>query len=123
MAIPEAGSAASERERRRSLRLLLDVPLIVRGESVEHAPFREETFTISVNAHGALLLLSHKVAVGQALFLTNSETRDEREGRVARFGLPYGGLAQVAVEFRQPAGEFWHVDPLPQSWISAKIVA
>jgi hypothetical protein len=120
MAVPQTGSAPSERDRRRSQRLLLDVPLIVRGESAEHAPFREETFTISVNAHGALLLLSAKVAVGQSLFLTNAETQDEREGRVASFGSPYGGLAQVAVEFRQPAAEFWHVDPPPQSWISAK---
>jgi hypothetical protein len=120
MVTPENGSALSERERRHSQRLLLDVPLIVRGESAEHAPFREETFTISVNAHGALLLLSAKVAIGQALFLMNAETRDEREGRVARFGSPYGGLAQVAVEFPQPAGEFWHVHPLPQGWTSAR---
>lgn len=98
---------ATQQERRRSPRRLLDVPLIVRGESAENHPFREETFTISVSAHGALVLLAAKVALGQTLVLVKPETRQEQEGRVSRLGAPYGGLAQVAVEFSQPVPEFW----------------
>jgi hypothetical protein len=94
-------------ERRRSPRVLADVPLVIRGESAEKQPFHEETFTISVSAYGALVILAAKVALGQTLVLMNPETRVEREGRVARFGSPYGGLAQVAVEFARPAPEFW----------------
>jgi hypothetical protein len=102
-------------ERRRSPRLLLDVALIIRGESAESRPFQEETFTISVSAHGALVLLATKVALGQTLILKNPHTQDEREGRVARLGALYGGLAQVAVEFSRPAPEFWPMSPLTSS--------
>jgi hypothetical protein len=98
---------AAQLERRRSPRRLLDVPLIVRGETAEHTPFREETFTISVSAHGALVLLASHVALGQTIILVKPETRQEQEGRVSRLGAPYGGLAQVAVEFTQPVPEFW----------------
>jgi hypothetical protein len=98
---------AAQLERRRSPRRLLDVPLIVSGETTEKQPFREETFTISVSAHGALVLLANRVALGQTIVLIKPETRQEQEGRVSRLGAPYGGLAQVAVEFAQPVPEFW----------------
>ena len=98
---------AAQLERRRSPRRLLDVPLIVRGETAENQPFQEETFTISVSAHGALVLLASRVALGQTVVLMKPETRQELEGRVSRLGALYGGLAQVAVEFAQPVPEFW----------------
>jgi hypothetical protein len=98
---------AAQVERRRSPRRLLDVPLIVTGETAEKQPFREETFTISVSAHGALVLLASRVALGQTVLLMKPETRQQQEGRVSRLGAPYGGLAQVAVEFAQPVPEFW----------------
>lgn len=98
---------AAQLERRRSPRRLLDVPLIVSGETAEKQPFSEETFTISVSAHGALVLLANRVALGQTIVLIKPETRQEQKGRVSRLGAPYGGLAQVAVEFAQPVPEFW----------------
>lgn len=92
---------------------MLDVALIVRGKSIEGHPFQEETFTISVNGHGALLVLAAKVAMGQALLLVNPLNHTEKEGRVARFGSSFGGLSQVGVEFVVPAPEFW-LDDFPQ---------
>jgi diguanylate cyclase (GGDEF)-like protein len=94
-------------ERRRSERILLDVSVVVRGESTDSQPFQEETFTISVSAHGALLMLASKVTLGQTLFVRNPLTNNEKTARVARFGVPYGGIAQVGVEFPEPAAEFW----------------
>jgi diguanylate cyclase (GGDEF)-like protein len=105
-------------ERRRSERLLLDVPLVVCGESKESKPFQENTFTISVSAHGTLLVLATNVALGQTLFLSNPQTQGQVEGRVVRFGSPYGGLAQVGIDFAQPAPEFWCLESLPHSWRS-----
>ncbi len=89
-------------DRRRSPRLTWDVGLIVRGES-----FSEKTFTISINQHGALLLLEAKVVIGQKIFLWNPLTTNEVESKVVRFGSEYAGLAQVAVEFLVPSTEFW----------------
>ncbi len=100
-------------EHRRSQRLLLDVPLIVRGQSTKQQSFQEETFTIVVSPHGALVVLAAEVAVGQRLLLMNPETRDEREGHVAYLGPPYGGLNQVGIEFTRPSPEFWPISSPP----------
>jgi diguanylate cyclase (GGDEF)-like protein len=94
-------------ERRRSKRKLLDVSLLVRGQSTDSQPFQEETFTISVSAHGALVMLESKVTLGQILLVRNLLTNSEKSVRVASFGLPYGGIAQVGVEFQEEAAEFW----------------
>jgi diguanylate cyclase (GGDEF)-like protein len=94
-------------ERRRSERRALDVPIVVCGDSESKGAFSEETFTISVNAHGALVVLSAQVALGQKLLLRIPDTRREVEARVVRFGPPFGGLARVGVEFARPAPDFW----------------
>jgi hypothetical protein len=103
-------------KQRRSQRLLLDVPLVVCGKSDGKQPFREDTFTLVVSAHGALVVLAAKVAMGQKLLVINPKTWEEREGTVAFFGSPYGGLTKVAIEFTQPAPEFWPVGFPPDDW-------
>jgi hypothetical protein len=105
-------------ERRRSERMLLDVPVIVRGEAADQHSFREETFTVTVSAHGALLLLATGVRLGQKLVLMNPKTSDECEGHVASLGSPYAGLSQVAVEFNRPSPEFWSLPSPPTTWKS-----
>ena len=50
---------------RRSARVLMDVPVVIRGESADQSPFREETFTVTVSAHGALVMLAANVASGK----------------------------------------------------------
>ncbi len=116
----QGATTAIDAERRRSERLLLDVALVVRGESTESKPFQEKTFTISVSAHGTLLVLATKVALGQTLLLSNSHSQDEVVGRVIRFGISYGGLAQVGIDFAQPTPEFWPVESPPDSWRSVR---
>jgi hypothetical protein len=105
-----------EKDIRRSERVLIDVPLMISGKSADHETFREETFTVTVSAHGALVMLAAKVAVGQRLLLMNPANWDEREGRVAYMSKVHGGLAQVAVEFARPSPEFWPVSSPPASW-------
>lgn len=100
---------------RRSERVLVDIPVLIRGESGGRA-FQEETFTVTVSAHGALLMLETEVSLGQKLTVRNPKNSDEREVRVAYKGAVHAGLAQVAVEFRGPAPEFWQMDSPPESW-------
>jgi hypothetical protein len=109
---------ATGADRRRSERLFLDVSLIVRGESAKGKAFLEKTFTISVCAHGALMVMSTKVALGQTLFLKNSWTQKEMEGRVTRFGPLHGNQAQVGINFTQPTLTFWPAVFPPKSWKS-----
>ena len=101
---------------RRSARVLIDVPVVIGGESSDHRAFREETFTVTVSAHGALVMLATKVAPGQKIVVMNPTNWDEREGRVAYAGPLHAGLAQVAVEFAQPAPEFWPISSPPPDW-------
>jgi hypothetical protein len=101
---------------RRSERVLLDVPLVVRGEFGDKRGFREETFTVTLSAHGALVMMETPVAVGQKIVVMNPKNWDEREARVAYFGRPHAGLAQVAFEFSRPAPEFWALDSPPPNW-------
>lgn len=101
---------------RRSERILLDVPVVICGGSAERPAFREETFTVTVSAHGALLMLSTKVGLGQRVTVMNPQNWDEREARVAFLGPDRAGLAQVGVEFVAPAPEFWVIENPPANW-------
>jgi hypothetical protein len=105
-----------EQDARRSERVLIDVPLMVTGKSADQKAFREETFTVTVSAHGALLLLAATVALGQKVVLMNPTNWDEREGRVAYMSKVHAGLAQVAVEFARPSPEFWPISSPPLNW-------
>jgi hypothetical protein len=109
-------SMAGHTGQRRSERILLDVPVVICGEAADHPTFREETFTVTVSAHGALVMLATKVTLGQRLIVMNPQNWDEREGRVSYLGPDRAGLAQVAVEFMQPAPEFWPVTTPPADW-------
>jgi hypothetical protein len=101
---------------RRSERVLMDLPIIVSGESTDHGTFLEETFTVTVSAHGALMMLATQVAIGQKLLLTNPANHGQREARVAYLGHPHAGLSQVGVEFARPSPEFWPINSPPQDW-------
>jgi hypothetical protein len=101
---------------RRSERILLDVPVIICGGPADHPSFREETFTVTVSAHGALVMLAMKVALGQSVVVMNPQNWDEREATVSYLGPDRAGLAQVAVEFVRPAPEFWAVSAPPADW-------
>ena len=106
----------AELGQRRSERVLLDVPVIVCGESIDQLAFEEETFTVTVNAHGALLMLASPVGLGQHVRLINQSSHEERDARVSFRGADHAGLSQVAVEFAKPCPGFWPVNPTPSSW-------
>jgi hypothetical protein len=94
-------------ERRRSSRLHIRVSLVVCGQSPEQQYFQEETSTLSINAHGALLPLATAVTLGQRLLILNPHTWNERAGRVTRLGALEGGRTEVGIEFPEAAPEFW----------------
>jgi len=112
----KAVEVATGEDRRRSERLSLDVALVVRGESAKRHSFEEQTFTTSVSAHGALVVLSTKVELGQTIYLKHPKTQKEMKGRVTRFGPVHGNQAQVGVDFAQPTLTFWPAVFPPKSW-------
>jgi len=116
IATPDAKSSFPTSALRRSKRVILDVPLVIRGESEDKHPFREETFTVTVSVHGALVILESRVALGQIVMLTNPKTSDEREATIIFLGPPYGGLCTVGVRFVEPAPDFWAISSPPADW-------
>ena len=103
---------------RRSARVLLDVPVAIWGESPDKQAFREETFTVTVSAHGALVMLAAKVSVGQRVILRKLTDSIEIRGRIADVGMPHAGLTQVGIELDRPSPEFWPVSQPPRDWMA-----
>jgi hypothetical protein len=106
-------SAVAER---RSQRIPLDVPLVIKGHTEGEKDFREETFTLSASAHGVLLALKTSVWVGQKVQLLNQRNWDELPGHVVYVGVPHAGLTRVGIEFEKPAADFWSLTIPPADW-------
>ena len=95
------------RERRRSKRLVVHVPVLVFGDAADEVPVFEETTTLEVNAHGGLLSLATSLKTGQRVWLTNRVNQQEQECHVVRVGPERQGKVEVAIEFARPAASFW----------------
>jgi hypothetical protein len=113
MASPPTDAGASKR---RSQRVMLRLPVLVHGKTVDGKPFHEHAFTLVVNAHGALILLAARVAIRQTVTLANVATEQGAECRVVYLGLKDAGKTQVGVEFLQPNPKFWNIEFPPSDW-------
>lgn len=91
-------------ERRRSSRFPVRFALIVSGQE---GRFQEQTSTVALNAHGALVSLAATVTVGQRLTIHNPDNWAERDGLVKSLGRSYAGRTEVGIEFTEPAPDFW----------------
>jgi len=114
---PESkGLANVDAGRRRSMRVLLSVPIIVSGKNTNREDFSEETRTLVVNAHGALIALASPVAAGQQIAIVNKTTRESRDCRIVYLGNASAGKIQMGIEFVKPAPSFWQIDFPPEDW-------
>jgi len=104
---------------RRSRRIDLDVPVVVHRPPNEGPRFSENTKTLVVNAHGALLALKGMVAPRQKLFLQNKASGEQQECRVVSVNHEMAGPPTVAVEFTKPAPSFWRVAFPPADWTTS----
>jgi hypothetical protein len=105
--------------RRRSQRVKMRIPVGVRPQTVDKHHVTENTQTLVVNAHGALLLLATKVEVNEFIVLQNLKTGDELLCRVTLVGTSFMGKTQVAVEFIKPSPGFWAIASPPKDWKSS----
>jgi hypothetical protein len=99
---------------RRSQRVQIAVPVVVRG-----ADFREETSTVTVNAHGGLVMLKARVARGNQIWLANPKTGEELPVKVVFLGNPKDGKTPVGIEFNEPSPLFWKINFPPKDWASS----
>lgn len=103
--------------RRRSMRVLLSVPIQTSGKLADGAEFKEEGRTLVVNAHGALISLAAPVAAGQHITIYNKATSKSLDCRIVYLGNAQGGKTQMGVEFVRPSPAFWQIDFPPDDWV------
>jgi len=101
---------------RRSQRIWLTMPIHVSFEISDRLRRAEETSTLLVNAHGALILLSTEVTVGQRLTLANIRTAQKRECRQVMIGFRTSNMNEVGVELLEPFDGFWRALNPPRDW-------
>ena len=102
------------KERRRTVRVALNVPLTIVGKSDTGEKFSVESHSQSVNRHGALFHLEEIVIVGQPLIIINDHSAQSTECRVVSIHRARDGKQYVGVEFVSPENNFWHMRfPIP----------
>ena len=74
--MPASGGA----NRRRSERVMLQIPIVLMTETLDHEQMKEETHTLVVNAHGGLLKLEKEVLAGPADCTDEPALRGESGG-------------------------------------------
>jgi hypothetical protein len=101
---------------RRSQRVMLSVKILVSGDRLDGKKFSEEAETSVVNAHGALIFLAEKVALGHLLTIRNVKSNQELPAEVVDLGDVHEGKVEVGIEFLEPSPRFWPVGFPPEDW-------
>lgn len=102
--------------RRRSQRVLMQVPVRVRGTNAQGQSFEEHTETLAINAHGALILLNTRVTSGSIVQMKHIKTEEEMDCHIAFLGPVRSGRAEIGLEFSTPRPGFWRVAFPPEDW-------
>ena len=88
----------------------------VQGHLEDKTPFTEETVTVVVNAHGALVRLNAETHLGQRVVLQIVSTNETQEAKVVFISEGIGAKFYVGVELTKPNPFFWHVSFPPEDW-------
>lgn len=127
---PATIPAIAEKEKRRSERILLKIPVHVTGIDAHGKSFRERTFTLSINRHGAFLWLRNSPREGDQVIVTNLGTRRSCAFRLCESGKdPSGKVTAWGLECLEPDSNFWQIrfpekppEPSPEKPIIALVV-
>lgn len=106
--------AAKDAERR-SQRVMLKVSVVVLAHGADNERVSEETRRVTVNAHGAMILLGMKVSIGQILMLRHCGTGEEVSCRVVSLN-PHQSEKAVGIDFMKFCPGFWRISFPPPDW-------
>jgi hypothetical protein len=113
---PAAGTTTeSGPERRRSHRVNITMPVLVRG-SQGAKNFEEDTRTISVSAHGCLMRMATPVERGAEVSIINPRTAEELPCTITFVGQKEAGKTEIGVEFAEASPLFWRIAFPPENW-------
>jgi PilZ domain len=110
----EAHAAAGE-EKRRSQRVLLRVRASL-YVALNGKPTTFETVTLSVNNHGAMIILKQGLPPETRFVLEHSGTKERVACKVVRPSREMPDGFQIPIEFDSPAPNFWRIAFPPNDW-------
>lgn len=94
-------------ERRRTARASLCMNLLVYGETGAGEKFRYWTKSVSVSAHGGVLLLEAALTVGQGFQVMNEYNGKKAKGKIVAVRSTREGQVQASFEFAEGGENFW----------------
>jgi hypothetical protein len=102
------------KERRRTQRVSLTVPLALHGHHEDNQKFCIHVKSNAVSQHGAQLETEHPLVVGQIIVAVNESNARKVEARVASIQRKRDGKTCVGLEFLSPEINFWNMTfPIP----------
>ena len=102
------------KERRRTQRVSLIVPLVLNGQNEDSEKFSIRAKTNAVSQYGAQIETEHPLVVGQVLLLINENSARKVEARVISIQRKRDGKTHIGVEFLSTDINFWNMTfPLP----------
>jgi len=101
---------------RRSQRVVARIRVQVHKQAEGNNVPTENSYTLVVNAHGALILLANKVEPNDPLIVKNVQSGAEQRSRVVRVSEYEGSQYEVSIEFTEPAPRFWNIEFPPSDW-------
>lgn len=113
------GSTTEEKNRRRSERVVLRVPLQLSAKMSNGKRINIDAYSLVVNAHGGLIDVGIELLKGQHIILNNAGTEKAATGTVLRVEGLDDGRFSVAFEFEFPAPSFWPVVFPPADWTAS----
>jgi hypothetical protein len=112
----KAATTMEERNRRRSKRVVLRVPLQLSAKMPDGKRISIEVYSLVVNAHGGLLDVGMEMLKGQQVIVSNPRNEKVASGKIVRTEGSGEGRFTVAFEFEFPAPSFWPVSFPPADW-------
>jgi len=113
--VPPSSRADNEAQRR-SQRVMLKASVVVLTQGADNKLISETTRTVTVNAHGAMILLGVKVSIGQLLTVRHAGTGEEASCRVVYLSPHQAEKREVGVDFIKPSPGFWRISFPPPDW-------
>ena len=102
------------KERRRTQRVSLTVPLAVHGHNEDGQKFCIHAKSNAVSQHGAQMETEHPLVIGQSIVVVNESNARKVEARVASIQRKRDGKTHVGVEFLSGEINFWNMTfPIP----------
>lgn len=102
--------ARAQESGRRSERVLLRIPIEIKGKQADGRAFKEKAYTLVINRHGARISMKNSPKPGDELSITNIQTQMSCQFRVvSRQDPSVGDDPEWGIESLEPDANIWGI--------------